>query len=220
MKAIRLLSLLLALAALTGSAAAQATPATSPTDFVRSKVDEVISIVNRPATRGTPAFAQRQEDLKSAVRGFLDYTELCRRALGDHWNERTPEQQQAFVDLLTRLIETNYAVKLGEESVDTSYAVSYDGETVRGDNAEVSGTVTYQNETVAVEIMLLRRDTGWVVWDVVTDDVSIQETYAESFDEIISEDGWDELTRRLTDRLNDLQQQLAEQNGQAQPSTP
>jgi len=184
---------------------------TSATDFIRAKSDEVVQIINRDVERGTEAFRQRQEDLKAAVRGFLDYEELCKRALGHHWDERTPEQQAAFVELMTRLIETNYAVKLGDEHVGTDYEINYEDEMVRGDNAMVTGTVSYDDQVVAVEIMLLNRDGNWLVWDVVTDDVSIQETYAESFDEIISDDGWDELIRRLEDRVNELEQQLADQ---------
>lgn len=220
MRSIRCLIVLVALsapavaAAQEGTGTAPATSATpaSPTDFVRAKVDEVIAIVNRQVERGTPEFQQRQQDLKAAVRGFLDYAELSRRALGPYWNERTPEEQQAFVELMTRLIETNYAVKLGQEQVETDYDVVYEDETVRGDNAMLAGTVTAEDELVAVEVMLLRRDNGWVVWDVVTDDVSIMETYAESFDEIISEDGWDELVRRLEERLAELEEELAAQN--------
>ena len=96
------ISAFLLIAALSFPAAAQ-TP--SPTDFVRAKVDELLLIVHREAVAGTEAFIQRQEDLKSAVRNFIDFTELCRRALGRHWDDQTPEAQVAFVELMTRLTD-------------------------------------------------------------------------------------------------------------------
>jgi phospholipid transport system substrate-binding protein len=209
-----LLATLLLLTASAPSAMAQdEAAATTPTAFVQTKVDEVLQIVNRPVERGTDAFRQRQTDLKAAVRGFLDYRELVQRALGEHWNARTPEEQDHFVELMTRLIETNYTVKLGDEPVGSSYDITYQDETIRGNNARVTGTVRTGGETVAVELMLVRRGDAWIVWDVVTDDVSIQETYAESFEEIILDDGWPELVRRIEERLAELEAELAAQNG-------
>ncbi|MBN1947642.1 MAG: ABC transporter substrate-binding protein [Bradymonadales bacterium] len=183
----------------------------SPTDFVRLKADELIAIVNRDVPPQSPEFAQRQEDLKQAVRLFIDYRELCQRALGNHWNDRSEQEQDSFVELMTRLIETNYTVKLGHRRMDQSYEVEYESEAIRNDRAVVGGTVTYEGEQTAVEIYLMQREDTWSVFDVVTDDVSIEETYAESFDKIISEEGWDALVQRLQDRLAELEQEMANQ---------
>jgi phospholipid transport system substrate-binding protein len=193
----------------------------APTDFVRQKVDELSAILRRDVTRGTDAYQARLDDLKTSVRNFIDYRELCRRALDTHWDERTPEEQDAFVDLMTRLIETNYAVKMSDQRFDQEYEVDYEDERVRnsGDDvyATVSGTVNYEEEEYLVEVRMLQRDATWVVWDVVTDDVSLMETYAESFDDIIYDEGYDALVQRLEDRVAELEAELDALN---QPPTP
>jgi len=189
----------------------------SATDFVRAKADELIAIVNREVVPGTDEARQRQDELKAAVRQFIDYRELCLRALGNHWTARSAEEQDSFVELMTRLIETNYTVKLGNRHVGSNYQVLYDGEQRREELAVVSGSVTVDQEQTMVEIYLLARDDSWLVFDVVTDDVSMVETYAESYDEIISDEGWDALIQRLTDRLAELEEELATQAQGADP---
>lgn len=192
----------------------------SPTDYVRGRADELINIVNREVQLGTDEFRIRQDDIKSVVRRFLDYRTLCERALGRHWGDRTEQEQNDFVELMTRLIETNYAVKLGDRSLDSEYEVVYEDERIRNDAAMVAGTVDYEGEVTFVEIWMLQRDIvnedgsiteTWIIHDVVTDDVSIEETYAESFDEIILDEGWDALVERLEDRVAELEEELEAQ---------
>ena len=187
----------------------------SPTDFVSGEVGAILAIINRAATPGTDAFVEKQEDLKGAVRQFLDFEELCRRSLGDHWDQRSTEEQVRFVELMTRLVETNYTVKLGDQTVDSEYEVLYLEEDIIRQYARVTGTVTTSGETTAVEVMMLQRDDRWIVYDLVTDDVSVQETYAESFDEIISDEGWERLIERLEERIAELEEELqAQRNGE------
>jgi phospholipid transport system substrate-binding protein len=183
----------------------------APTDFVRLRVDEILAIVGGAAEPGTDAFVQRQDNLKAAVRNFIDFEELCRRALGRHWDAQTPEAQAHFVELMTRLIETNYTVKLGDRTVSQEYQVNYDEERIRNETAVVSGQVDYDDEEMLVEIWMLQRDDSWIVYDIVTDDVSLQETYAESFDSIIADEGWDSLVTRLQERVDELEAELEAQ---------
>ena len=184
---------------------------TSPTDFVRGQVESLLGIINREAVPGTDAFVQRQEDLKAAVRQFLDFQELCRRALGDHWDQRTPEEQAQFVELMTRMVETNYTVKLGDQTVESEHEVQYLDEDIIREYARVTGAISADGETTAVEIMMIQREDSWIVYDLVTDDVSVQETYAESFDEIITDEGWSGLIQRLEDRIAELEEELQAQ---------
>ena len=188
----------------------------SPTEFVQSQADSLLAIINQPVAEGSVELAERQTALKAAVRSFIDFEELCRRALGDHWDARAPQEQQSFVALMTQLIETNYTVKLGNRTVDSPYDVAYTDEDIIRHFARVTGTITSDGVTTDVEIMMIQRETGWIVYDIVTDDVSVQETYAESFDEIIRDEGWDALQQRLRDRLDELEAELEEQRQAAE----
>lgn len=174
------------------------------TQFVQTTSDAVLAVVNEAALQG--ATAERQERLRAVLRGFLSYDILAERTLGEHWETRTPEERSEFVALLRDLIETSYSRRLGRGSVEpNSYTVAYTGERERRGRVTVSATVTAQGTDYLLEVKLMPSDAGaWQVYDVITDDVSLEESYAESFANIISEDGWSGLLQRMRDRLEEL----------------
>lgn len=182
-----------------------AAPAVSPTTYVQSQAATVIGIINTPARRGSPAATERVEKLKGAVRGFMSFQLLAERTLGEHWKARTPAERTEFLGLLTQLIETSYAKSLGRVEVKPSdYAVQYTGERIRGERATVTGSVKVRSDAHDVELKLQRTGAGWMVLDIVTDEVSLSESYAESFDRIIKRDGWPALMTRMKDKLAKL----------------
>lgn len=178
----------------------------TPTAFIEQKADQIITILNaRPA--GDADRQARREALRTAVRDFIHLPTLAERTLGDHWQTRTPEQQQEFVNLLTEMVETSYLRGLSDDGVDRDDAtVVFSGEREARGRHTVEATVTAVGETHFVEVKMLPREGGgFIVYDVVTDDVSLEESYAESFDRIITEHGWDELLRRMRERLAEMQ---------------
>ncbi len=125
---------------------AQEAGSASATDFVRGKSDLILTIVNQAAADDA-ALAQKREELRAAIRDFLSYDVLSRRTLGDHWDQRTPTEQQEFVGLLRDLIETSYSRKLGTGTVEQEqYLVDYVGERSRRDRTTVEATVTVEGE--------------------------------------------------------------------------
>lgn len=178
------------------------------TTFVQSRADQIISIVNAAARDQSQLDAQR-EALRVAIRDFLSFETLAQRTLRGHWDTRTPEQQAEFVALLRDLIETSYSRSLGSDDVDQNgYDVSYTGERSRRDRTTVEATVTVNGEQHLVEVKLQGEGGEFIVYDLVTDDVSLEESYAESFDSIIAEDGWDGLLNRMRERLAELRAEL------------
>ena len=186
-------------------AAAPAAAPVSPTAYVQSQAATVIGIINTPARQGSPAARERVEKLKGAVRGFMSFQLLADRTLGDHLKARTPAERAEFLGLLTQLIETSYAKSLGRVEVKPSdYTVAYTGERLRGERATVTGSVKVRSDAHDVELKLQRSGQGWLVLDIVTDEVSLAESYSESFDRIIKRDGWPALMTRMKDKLAKL----------------
>lgn len=167
------------------------------TEFVRQKSDEIIRVINTSSNAQT-----RVNNLRSTVRTTLNFELLAQRSLGAHWNTLTPAQRTEFTSTLRDVVEHTYARKLGNERITPgSYSVVFSDERERRGNYTVEGRVTTGGKEYHIAVRLLRATSGeWQLFDVITDDISLQETYAESFHEIITKHGYDELLRRLKAR--------------------
>ena len=178
---------------LAASAAAQSTA----TDFVRQKSDEIIRVINTAANR-----TARLDGLRAAVRTTIDFRLLAERSLGQHWSTLTEAQRTEFASTLRDVIESSYSKKLGDERIAPgSYSVVFGDERERRGRYTVEALVTSGGHEHHVEVRLQQNDAGdWQLYDVITDDISLQETYAESFHEIITKHGYDDLLRRLKER--------------------
>src|SRR5437762_991004 len=83
----------------------------SPTDDLRGYVDRAITVLEAPDMKGPGHSVERHHAVRSIAGEGLDFLEASRRALGRHWEARTPDERARFVALFTALIDTAYLSK-------------------------------------------------------------------------------------------------------------
>lgn len=195
------LSLLLASALLLVApsfAAAQGGPATR---YLRQQNERVDHLLERHVTTDVER-AARDAEITTILVSLLDFDELCRRALDQHWTTLTPAQQTEFSSLLRQLVERNYRANL--ERI-RDYEIDYTREesTANGVVVHTSARSRASRREPPVEIAYSMHLVGadWRVFDVVTDGVSLVHNYQQQFHRIITRDGFDALITRMRDRL-------------------
>jgi len=189
---------LTAIAVLAGLGLAGPARAGVPTDQLREYTDRVIQILE---DQGLPS-AERRTAVRRVAAEAFDVTETARRALGRHWRERTPAEQQEFVRLFADLLEQTYIARLDEYGGER---VRYVGEQIDGDSATVRARiVSRRGAEVPVESRLLLRGERWLIYDVLIENVSLVANYRSQFDRIIRTASYDELVRRLRARGDGL----------------
>ena len=81
------------------------------------------------------------------------------------------------------------------------YAVEYRGEEINGNDAKVSTVVKVRTRAKStdmdIDYKLHKVADRWMVYDVVTDDVSMVNNYRSQFHKIITEKSFDELKARI-----------------------
>jgi phospholipid transport system substrate-binding protein len=177
-------------------AGAPAARAGAPTEQLRAYSDRVVKILEDPSLR--------PQDRRAAVRRVatevFDVEETARRALGQHWAQRTPAERTEFVGLFADLLETTYISRIDEYGGER---IQYTSEQIDGDNAVVRARiVTRKGSEVPVESRLLRRGERWLVYDVLIENVSLIANYRSQFDRIIRTASFQELVRRLRARAD------------------
>jgi len=186
MNILRALTLTAILALVTAGTAV----AGEPTDQVRRSVGEVLEIV-----QSQPDGPARRTAVRQAANRLFDFEETAKRALGPHWQQRTPAEHEEFVRLFSDLLEAAY---VGKIDLYQGEKITYVGETVDGDQATVkTRIVTKQGNEVPVDYRLLREMDGWRVYDVIIEGVSLVANYRTQFNKIIQTSSYDDLVKRM-----------------------
>jgi phospholipid transport system substrate-binding protein len=182
-------AILLCLTATTGAWAL------TPTETVKSRVDEALQGVGRSA--GVSVETRRAE-IRRVADSLFDFTEMSRRALGRHWADRTNAERDEFVRLFSDLVARSYIGKMDRYAGE---AIAYTGERVNGDEASVqSQFVTAKGSQIPVEYRLHRASQGWTAYDVFIEHVSLVATYRSQFDRVIRTESFASLLERLREK--------------------
>jgi len=171
-----------------------------PTETVREYTDAVQKVLDDPALR--------KEDRRASVRKIaaeaFDVNESARRALGLHWQQRTPAEREEFVQLFGDLLERTYIAQID----------LYGGERLRFTEEKLDGNlaivraklVTKQGTEVPVEARMNRKGERWLIYDVAIENVSLISNYRSQFDRIIRQNSYPELIKRLRNHGEMLQE--------------
>jgi len=185
--------------------------AETPTEELRRYTDRVLAIVR------SPSLSPRDKRLavqQVAVEVF-DVGETARRALGVHWQARTPAERLEFVRLFRDLLERTYVDRIDEYGGES---LRFLDERVEGDLARVRGLiVTAAGLEVPVESRLALKDGRWRVYDVILANVSLVANYRAQFDRIIRASSYEDLVKRLKARVELLSDREPEAGRGAKP---
>jgi len=185
------------MAILLSGAAAHANP---PIQQLKKSNDEIRQILKQQ--KGSPATAEQKQRVKKIVNSFLDYEELAKRSLADHWAKLAASQRTEFVQVFRDLIEKNYVKQL-KNNVD--YEIEYKSEEVKGPEATVHSLIRAERKgrraDTTIDYKLTDKAGHWAVYDVITDDVSLLRNYRSQFARIIERDGFPALLAKMKKKL-------------------
>lgn len=181
-------------------------PAPSARDVVVETSERLIAALqeNREAIRQD--LEKAYELAEATVMPHLDFTRITRWVLGKHWRAATAQQRQRLTDEFRILLTRSYV----------SAMVNYvDHILQHADNVQFPPSRSRQDDESAVVAMLISlesgqqatvlyqmylSDTGWKVYDVQVEGISLALTYRSSFSQEIARDGIDGLIATLTER--------------------
>jgi phospholipid transport system substrate-binding protein len=145
--------------------------------------------------KATPVAARRQK-LRDIVAKSFDFTEMARSALGYHWRQLTPQQQQEFTRVFISFIENSYLAKINQYS---GQQVQFLGEQKDGAEYAVVKTSLVQEgkDPISIDYRLLNKNGQWKIYDVTVDAISIIANYRNQFNRVMNNQGYDKLIADL-----------------------
>ena len=165
-----------------------------PTEQLRTYTDQVLKVLKNPAL----SLPERREAVKHLAEEVFEVSETAKRALGQHWLQRTPAEREEFVKLFANLLEQTYIARIDEFGGEK---LTYVSEQIDGDRATVRARIATKNGTeVPIESRLLQKENRWLIYDVLVENLSLISNYRSQFDRVIRTTSYEELVKRLKNR--------------------
>ncbi|MDP2600535.1 MAG: ABC transporter substrate-binding protein [Deltaproteobacteria bacterium] len=156
--------------------------------------------------------AYNQQLKQKILRGTFDLRELARLALDKYWNQRTPKEQNEFVELLTNLLEERsvFSKERAAEKGGRSYSIHYQGQKYLNKDKTLAlarSVIRLKKRNIKIELdyKLKKEGNEWKIYDVIMDEASLVDNYRYSFGNIIKKQGYPELVRRMQNKLKEFQ---------------
>lgn len=175
-----------------------------PMTLLKKSQERMNELLRHGYPENSPDGKRVRGAIRDMVNAFLDYRELSKRSLGAHWDARTRREQDEFVGTLRDLIERNYVTQLRSN---LNYDVKYQNEEIHAEEATVTTLlrVARNKRTAETEIVYKMRlvDGAWLVFDIVTDDVSLIQNYRTQFNRIITRESYPALLKKMRRKLGE-----------------
>ncbi len=183
----------LAIALLAGPTASAAR-ADEPMGVVKGTVNQALDVLrNKQAP-----LAQRQDQLRQIVAASFDFKEMARSALGYHWRQISPAQQDEFTKTFVAFIEDSYLSKLNEF---TNQQVEFVTTKSLGQGyAQVNTDIVKpgsSEDATKLNFLLEQEGSTWKIYDVTVDAISIIANYRNQFNRVMNNKGYDTLISDL-----------------------
>jgi phospholipid transport system substrate-binding protein len=168
-----------------------------PEELVKKLTSDVMTSIK---TDKDLAAGDKQKALKLAEEKILphiDFQEATRLAVGRAWRDATPEQRKRLVDEFRSMLVRTYSNALegyqGQEmKVLPSRNKAGDSEaTVRNQFTRAGG------KPVPIDYQMRKTDSGWKIYDISVEGISLVLTYRSEFDQVVKQEGIDGLIKRL-----------------------
>jgi phospholipid transport system substrate-binding protein len=172
----------------------------APDELVRKVTEDVLAAIKSDkdlqAGDRKKALALAEEKILPHV----DFREATQIAMGRHWREATPAQQKQLVDEFRSLL-----VRIYSSSIEI-----YRGQTMKvlplragRNDTDVKVRNQYLRDgrpPVAVDYSMLKSPTGWKIYDISVEGISLVLTYRSEFDSVVRTGGIEGLIQRLREK--------------------
>jgi phospholipid transport system substrate-binding protein len=164
---------------------------------------------------------------REAVDALLDFDAFAKLTLGKHWASLTPAERARYTKAMKGAMEANYLAKMQSGSVDVDdVKIDIVGEE-KGEHTVVKTKVHHGADTVEVNYVIVDTKKGPRAIDVITEGVSLVETYRDQLNTLLPKkglngviDAFDRVRKRAEKEQNEQADRQSGASAEAAPAAP
>lgn len=190
---------LLALA-LAGTAALAQAEMTPPDVLTKNTTNEVIRIVKQDKDIKGGNSKKVYALVESKILPHFDFRQMTQLAVGKNWRQATPEEQQQLTKEFRALLVRTYSAAITSVA---DYKIEFKPLKMQAGETDVLVSTEVSKSGMApitIDYRLEKQDSGWKVYDVLVDNVSLVTVYRNSFNSEVRKNGIAGLIQSLVRR--------------------
>jgi len=170
----------------------------SPREKLQSTIDAALDVMYSDSY-AEMSLEEKQAEVRKALEANFDLDVIIRRAIGRNWNLMNEPEQEKVLELVKQLVIKAYfdgmegksrpEVKLGEVT------------TITDKRIEIQSTISLDDKNYSVLYRLGRMESGWQIYDIVAENISIVSNYRQQIDDHFRKGSGAELIARLEELL-------------------
>ncbi|MBI2311767.1 MAG: ABC transporter substrate-binding protein [Betaproteobacteria bacterium] len=183
-----------------GFCAAGARAEIGPLELARATTEDVLAIIKKDKDIQGGNQQKTLELVESKILPHFDFGRMTRLAVGKHWRQASPQQQQALIGEFKTLLVRTYS------SAFTQYRdQTVEFKPLKMNPADTEVTVRSQiresgRPPIPIDYAVEKTANGWKVFDVTVEGVSLVTTYRGTFGEEVQRGGIDGLIKTLVEK--------------------
>jgi phospholipid transport system substrate-binding protein len=140
------------------------------------------------------ARAKARNEARAAVEQLIDFDALAKSTLGRHWDELTPKERARYTEALRGAMEASYLSKMQEGKSSGMDPVQVKNE-ILGEEPQEGGRTLVKTKVISgtdsaeVDYLMEKQARGYRAVDVITEGVSLAETYREQVGRLMAKKG-------------------------------
>jgi phospholipid transport system substrate-binding protein len=173
-----------------------------PTEALKPTLQGMIDVLRDPSFAGTELKDSRRKKIMSIAAVGFDFAEMSKLVLGRTWRKINQDQRENFELIFTKLLENAYVGKLEGYA---GHVIEYQDERIKGKKAAVSTLLKSPSAPpLPVNYVMINVGSGWQVYDINIEGVSLLRNYKDQFKSILRKDKFDGLVKVIEEKNESL----------------
>ena len=172
----------------------------APDALVKETAQDVLAIIKKDKDIQAGSQKKLHDLVEAKVLPHFNFKLMTQYAVGKFWRQATPAQQETLANEFRTLLVRTYSTSLSAYKNQTIEYKPFKMQPSDSDVTVKTQVVQPGGQPVPIDYSLQKEATGWKVYDVVVDNVSLVTNYRGSFGTEIRQSGIDGLIKTLTEK--------------------
>ncbi len=189
-----------------------ANAATTPTKFVKERVDKVISILKDPQYKPANMKEKQYDDLWSNVKSIFNYRAISQGAIARKWKKFSKKEKKEFTISFRKLLASTYIKTLQDKFAGEEIEFVKEVKIKKGKYIVKSLLLSEGSGKIPIDYSLKMGKKGnWFIYDIKVEGISLVKNFRTQFSKILRKKSPAELIQKMKKKVKKNEEKRKEE---------